>query len=86
MTAGEVAAVITGATALFTALATAITNLAVLVSVLRSVRSTHTIVNQQRTDAAAYQAITTGALREAGIDVPADPSLGAPETPPGRGG
>lgn len=43
--------------------------------VRRDVRQVHTIVNQQRTDAANYTAVLIAALREKGIDVPDDESL-----------
>lgn len=43
--------------------------------VRRHVQQVHTIVNQQRTDAAKYTAVLIAALREKGIDVPDDESL-----------
>lgn len=86
MTAGEIAAVVTGATALITAVATAVANLVLLLSMLRDVRTTHRLVNQERTDARVYQAITTDALRQAGVPVPPDPSLPAPAVATAPGG
>jgi hypothetical protein len=86
MSAGELAAVLTAATALFTSLAGAVANLMILVSVFRTTRTTHAIVNRQGEDAAAYRAVTTDALREAGIGVPSDPSPGAPDARPSCGG
>lgn len=42
--------------------------------VRRDVRHVHRIVNQQRTDAAAYTARLVAALKQHGIDVPDDQS------------
>ena len=41
----------------------------------RSVAEVHTMVNQQRTDAARYTAVLVAALRDKGIAVPDDASL-----------
>jgi hypothetical protein len=46
-----------------------------LLAQLRATKEVHTMVNQQRTDAKAYQVVLETALREAGVKVPADQSL-----------
>jgi phage-related tail protein len=70
----SVASVIAAVAALATAVGGLI--LAVLqVRVKRSVAEVHTMVNQQRTDAARYTAVLVAALRDQGLAVPDDESL-----------
>jgi len=65
-----------------TALGGLIAAISVLVATLRATRraveQVHTIVNQQRTDAQAYQVALVTALRDANVAVPADQSLAPP--------
>jgi hypothetical protein len=79
-----VAGVITAIASVLTASALVISALALLLPILRKakaieskVEGVHIIVNQQRTDLQNYQVALIAALTKAGIDVPADQSLGA---------
>lgn len=76
------AAIITAVATVLTALGGLVLALAVLVPTLRAaqraesaVAEVHTMVNQQRTDAARYTAVLVAAMRAAGVDVPDDQSL-----------
>lgn len=76
------AAIITAVATVLTALGGLVLALAVLVPTLRAARraesavaEVHTMVNQQRTDAARYTAVLVDALRSAGMNVPDDQSL-----------
>lgn len=69
----DVAALITALAALLTAG----TTLVVTLRTRRAVEQVHTMVNQQRTDAQAYQADLVAALHRAGVVVPRDQSLPA---------
>jgi hypothetical protein len=78
------AGVVTAIAACITALALLVGALPLLVKAInesRKVRVTvdevHTIVNQQRTDAANYNRALTAALNAAGVEVPVDQSLPA---------
>lgn len=86
MNVDDISAAVTATAALFTAIGAAVANLGLLLSILRHARKTHTIVNQQRTDAAIYQAITTDALVQNGIPVPPDPSLSPTQATQNAGG
>lgn len=77
-----VAAIMTAVATVLTALGGLVLALAVFVPTLRAARraetaahEVHTMVNQQRTDAARYTAVLITALRKAGLDVPSDESL-----------
>ena len=63
---------ITAISTSITAIGGAVTVIAVLIPTLRVGRSTHTIVNQQRTDAATYREDLKTTLKEHGIEPPAD--------------
>lgn len=91
MTGAGAAAIIAAAATVITALGGLALALAVLLPSLRKnrdavaavhseVREVHTIVNQQRSDAMAYQAALVAALTAAGVPVPTDVSL-APHPP-----
>lgn len=76
------AAILTAIATTLTALGGLVLALAVLVPTLRAARraetavaEVHTMVNQQRTDAARYTAVLVDALRSAGVNVPNDQSL-----------
>lgn len=75
--------VATSISSLVTAIATlvgALGGTAVSISLIRTGRATHKIVNQQRTDMLAYNRALVRALRDQGIEVPIDQSL--PEDEP----
>lgn len=81
-TGSSTAGIITASSALFIAVAGAITALTTLIPLLRRSKSTeakvdevHTIVNQQRTDMQNYNAALVRALSAAGIEVPVDQSV-----------
>lgn len=96
MQASSVAGIITAVATALIALGGVITAITVLIPILRgtrdnartieavhtSVGEVHTIVNQQRTDALRYQERLTEALVAAGIPVPTDSSLRAPDGGP----
>ncbi len=73
-----IAAIITASAALLTALALVVTSVTVLLPMLRISKSTHTIVNKQRTDLIRYQRALIAALEAKGIDVPVDQSIEQP--------
>lgn len=73
-----VAGIITAISTVLTALGLVITAIAGLIRSRRietKVDTVHTIVNQQRTDAANYQRALIKALQVAGVEVPADQSV-----------
>lgn len=81
----SVVALIVAITGLITALGITIPTLvkvfrvgSAVQGVEQSVQGVHTIVNQQRTDAKAYETRLVGALHTAGVDVPPDASLPVP--------
>jgi len=81
------AGIITAIAACLTAVGGVILAFAVLLPILRTVRVTHTIVNQQRTDAQRYNIALVELLRLHGIDIPIDQSLpvvGQPDAQPGQ--
>jgi hypothetical protein len=72
------AGIITATSTVLTALGLVITAIAGLIRSRRiegKVDTVHTIVNQQRTDAANYQRALINALQVAGVEVPADQSV-----------
>lgn len=96
MQASSVAGIITAVATALIALGGVITAITVLIPILRGTRDNartidavhgqvaevHTMVNQQRTDAMRYQERLVEALTAAGIPVPADSSLRAPDGGP----
>lgn len=68
----------TALVAAITALVVAITALIPVLLTLRETKKVHKIVNQQRTDATAYQLKLTTSLRNHGIDIPVDDSVAPP--------
>lgn len=60
---------------LVTALGVLFTALGIFIPMARTLRTVHTIVNQQRTDAQRYNIALTELLRKNGIEVPIDQSL-----------
>ena len=68
--AGSITAIAT----VITALGGLVLAVGVLIPILRTTRSTHKIVNQQRTDMMNYQRALIKALQSAGIDIPDDQS------------
>jgi cobalamin biosynthesis protein CobD/CbiB len=76
--ASTVVGLITAVSSVITAVALLVTAVASLLKIRRlqhSVNDVHTIVNQQRTDAAKYQADLIAELRANDIEVPKDQSL-----------
>lgn len=73
------AQVVTAYAAVGTALGGLLAVLLVLIPLLRTARSTHTIVNQQHTDLKNYQAALIRALQDKGIEVPLDQSAPQPQ-------
>jgi hypothetical protein len=69
------AGVITAVSTLFLAIGGVITAFTVLIPILRQTKSTHKIVNQQRTDMLRFQRALIRALTDAGIEVPIDQSV-----------
>ena len=86
MPPSTLASVITAIAVCITAVGGVIAALTLFIPILRNTKSlrhevadVHTIVNQQRTDAANYQRALVRALKDAGVDVPTDQSLPAEE-------
>lgn len=75
MSASSLAGVITAIAASITAIGGFILSITVLIPMLRTSKSTHNIVNQQRTDMQNYIRALTTELRKHGIDIPVDQSL-----------
>lgn len=75
MDIGSIAGICTAAGTMATAIAGIVVSLKVLVPIKKTGETTHTIVNQQRTDAARYQADLVAALQANNIIVPEDKSL-----------
>ncbi len=75
MAESSLAGVITACGAVLTALSLVIGSITLLVPILRTTRSTHKIVNQQRTDMLNFQRALIRALDDAGVSVPVDQSV-----------
>ena len=71
----DIAGVVSAIAACITALGGIIVTLWIFISSLRTARSTHQIVNQQRTDLVNYSRALSRTLKEHGIDLPVDQSL-----------
>jgi predicted amino acid-binding ACT domain protein len=81
------AGIVTAIATVITALGGLILAIAVLIPNLRTTRTIHTIVNQQRTDAQRYNIALSELLKKHGIEVPIDQSLpvsGVPDAKPGE--
>jgi hypothetical protein len=74
MIAGDISAI----AAVVTAVGGIIVVLTVFLPMLRTTREVKHIVNQQQTDLKNYQRALIEALKNAGIEVPADQSRGGP--------
>lgn len=75
MSPSSIAGVITACAAVFTALGGLVLAVTVLIPMLRTGKSTHEIVNQQRTDMQRYIRALTRSLKEAGVELPVDQSV-----------
>lgn len=80
MTGSSVAGVITAVATVLIALGGVITAVGVLIPILRVTRSTHKIVNQEKTNRDNFNRALIRALNANGIEVPVDQSL-PPEEP-----
>lgn len=69
---------VTGLVTAVGALVAAVGGMFVSVALLRTTKSTHNIVNQQRTDMLRYQDVLTHCLADAGLRVPDDTSIEHP--------
>ena len=74
MVDSNLAGVITAFATVLIAIGGIITAVAVLIPILRTTRSTHKIVNQQRTDMLNFQRALIRALTDHGIPIPVDQS------------
>lgn len=79
MGASTPAGIITAIASVVTALGGLVLAFGVLLPILKTTRSTHKIVNQERTDRLNYQAALIRALEAKGIDVPVDQSAPQPQ-------
>jgi predicted anti-sigma-YlaC factor YlaD len=77
----SIAGIVTAVTGLVTAVGGVVLSVTVLIPLLKTSKSTHGIVNQQRTDMLKYQAELKEALTDAGVVVPGDKSLDTPAGP-----
>ena len=84
MDVGSIAGICSAVGTMATATAGIIVSLKVIVPMKKTGETTHTIVNQQRTDAARYQADLVDALQANNIIVPKDKSLLWPHNRPER--
>jgi hypothetical protein len=82
----ELVPLVTACGALLVALSGVIAGVAVLIPIWRNVKTTNANVTQQGADAGVYHAITTEALRQAGIPVPPEPPPTDAEAPRDREG
>ena len=71
----DIAGIVSAIAACITALGGIIVTLWIFIPSLRTARSTHQIVNQQRTDLVNYSRALSRTLKEHGIDLPVDQSL-----------
>lgn len=71
---GSLAAVLTAAATLITAIGGVIVTVKVMIPNFKVNKSTHTIVNQQRTDMLRFQKTLINTLNLHGIDIPEDQS------------
>lgn len=72
---GSIAGIITATTSLIVAIGGLIVSLKVLIPIKKTAEVTHSIVNQAKTNADAYQQDLRTALQQAGVDIPPDKSL-----------
>lgn len=79
MTGSSLAGVVTAFASVITACGGLVLSFTVLIPLLRTARSTHRIVNQERTDRLNYQAALIRALESKGIEVPVDQSAPQPQ-------
>jgi hypothetical protein len=70
----DLTSIVTAVAASLTAVGGVIVSITVLIPLLRTAKSTHHIVNQQRTDLQNYQRALIRALKAGGIEVPEDQS------------
>lgn len=82
MTGSSIAGIITAVATVLIATGGVITAVGVLLPILRGTREIHTLVNQAATDARRYNERLIEALVAAGVPVPRDSSLRAPDGGP----
>lgn len=75
MTPSSLAGAVTAFATVITALGGLVMAFGVLIPILRTTRSTHVIVNQQRTDMLRREAALKKLLAFHGIEIPEDPSV-----------
>lgn len=78
MTGSSIAGIITAVATVLLALGGVITAVGVLIPILRLSRSTHEIVNSEKTNRLNFQRALIRALNDAGVPVPVDQSLQEP--------